>query len=97
MRLAALLAVAVSISCATPAFAQNQPEAGIPGGIGLTYDTVVHSYGLTRTTASPREELATLNRWCAGKRHADRQRCDAAWKRINAEHARMQAARAIKG
>ena len=91
MRLAALLAVA---ALAAPAAAQNQPEADIPGGIGLTYGTVAHSYSLTRGGASPKEELATLNRWCASKRRADKQRCEAAWQRINAEYARMQARRA---
>ncbi len=96
MRLAVLLAVAASTFVAIPVAAQNQPEAGIPGGIGLTYETVALSYSMTRGGPSPKEELATLNRWCASKRQADQRRCEAAWQRINAEYARIQAERALE-
>lgn len=92
MRLAILCAVTVAL--AAPASAQNQPEAGIPGGIGLTQSEVVHSYGLTASRDTPAEALARLNRWCESERRADQRRCEAAWKRINAIHARMQSARA---
>lgn len=58
----------------------------------ITSQEIGRSYGVM-AGYNRQETLRRLNRVCASERRSDRQRCDAAWKKIHAGYAKLQARR----
>jgi hypothetical protein len=64
-------------------------------GDTMTFNEVVHSYGMTRTDKRASTNVAAikqnLDRLCASKRKADIKSCDAAWAFIAAKRQEIAA------
>ena len=98
MRRIVPIAFAIALTTSAGVSAQNQPSAGLPGGMdGITTNEAFHSYSIFPATASPKEVLAQLNRVCESKRRFDRQRCADAWRIIHEGQAKLEAKRAKRG
>lgn len=91
------------LTSATVAAIAAVPASAGYSSIGLTYGEVVHSYGLTRTTAGRgsesedvrvKRQLAELDQLCAKNDWFSVRRCNQVWRVINREHARLQARKA---
>jgi hypothetical protein len=90
------LALSLFIAFATPALAGYSV-------IGLTYNEVTHSYGVTATPvgrgsesedARVHRQLAALDDLCSRQDWRSVRQCNQAWRTINRAHAQLQAKKA---
>jgi len=94
MRTVSLITLALVAAAPAAANASDYPP---DGGYGLTVTELYVSHGHRADARTVKEQLDGLNALCASKRARDQVRCEKAWRKINAAHARLQAEKAKAG